>query len=310
MGMGMGDVATEPPAAPQNVRTMFEPITTGVALQWDPVPGIDGYRVYRSTSADTLGVPLEDVMPDTTSFLDTASLSAGTTYVYHIAAFNAFGDSTETAVISVTPKLALPLDLAQAFAPNAVVGDKILTRPHYLGTDYLGRDLLARVLVGARVSLFIGIVAPLLYILFGIVYGSISGYFGGVVDNIMMRVADVVVTVPELLVVILLQVMLGAGLGTLVVAIVIVSWARSAQQIRGEVLRLRETEFVHAAKVLGTSFYKTVFRHLLPNVMGTVLVVLTLAVPQAIFTEAFLSYIGLGIQPPMSSWPRRARACS
>jgi oligopeptide transport system permease protein len=217
-------------------------------------------------------------------------------------AFNAFGDSPASPDLVAEPKLALPLAVAQTLDPAAKVGSMVLTRPHYLGTDYLGRDLLSRVLAGARVSLTIGFVAPLLYILFGIIFGSIAGYFGGLIDDIMMRVADVISTVPELLVVILLQVVLGSGITTLIIAMVAVSWARSARQIRGEVLRLREMEFVHAAKVLGTGFRKIVFRHLLPNVMGTVLVMLTLAVPQAIFTEAFLSFIGLGIAPPMTSW--------
>lgn len=301
---GSGDemLAIEPPSPPQNLRLMGPPLTTGLAIQWDPVSGADGYRVYRSIAADTLGIPIEDIEADRLSFHDTASLSAGVTYYYHVTAFNPFGDSVEASVIEATPKLALGLTEAQKIDADAKPGDVIRTKPHYLGTDYLGRDLLARVMIGARVSLFIGIVAPFLYVLVGIIWGSISGYFGGVVDNVMMRIADVISTVPELLVVILLQVMLGSGITTLVIAMVAVAWARSSQQIRGEVLRLREMEFVHAAKVLGTGFHKTVFRHLLPNVMGTVLVVLTLAVPQAIFTEAFLSFIGLGIQPPMTSW--------
>ncbi|TWW10830.1 Oligopeptide transport ATP-binding protein [Planctomyces bekefii] len=126
--------------------------------------------------------------------------------------------------------------------------------------------------------------------------------FGGLVDEVMMRMADVVATVPELLLVILLQVVMGSGLATLVIALVAGSWSRSARQIRGEVLRLKELEFVHAAKVLGTGTGSIILRHLLPNVMGTVLVLLTVGVPYAIFSEAFLSFIGLGIEPPMASW--------
>ncbi len=294
--------AVEPPAAPQNVRVVGDALTTGVVLQWDEVPGIEGYRIYRSIAADTLGVPVEDLPADRLSYLDNQSLAKGQEYHYFVAAFNAFGESADPLHVVVTPKLALPLDVALSLDPNAKVGSHVLTKPHYLGTDYMGRDMLARVLAGARISLFIGISAPLLYILIGIIYGCIAGYFGGFVDNAMMRVADVVSTVPELLVVILLQVVLGSGVTTLVIAICAISWARSANQVRGEVLRLREQEFVHAAKVLGTGFGKIVSRHLLPNVMGTVLVLLTLSVPSAIFTEAFLSFIGLGVQPPMASW--------
>jgi oligopeptide transport system permease protein len=293
---------TEPPPSPTNVRIVGDPLTTGVTLAWDAVPGVEGYRVYRSISDDTLGVPVDDVMPEHVSYRDTSSLSKGDTYFYFVTAFNAFGDSADPEHVEVEPKLALPLDAALRLDPNAKPGQKILTKPHYLGTDYLGRDLLARVMMGARISLFIGIVAPLIYILIGIIYGSISGYVGGFVDNVMMRFADLVSTIPDLLVVILLQVALGSGVFTLIVALCAVAWARSAAQIRGEVLRLREMEFVHAANVLGTPFRKTVARHLLPNVMGTVLVLGTLAVPGAIFSEAFLSFIGLGIHPPMASW--------
>lgn len=299
---GDASAAVEPPAAPQNVRVVGDAMTTGVVLQWDAVPGVEGYRIYRSIAADTLGVPIEDLPPERLNYFDNQSLAKGQQYHYFVAAFNAFGESVDPQHVVVTPKLALPLDVAKGLDPSATVGSHVLTKPHYLGTDYMGRDMLARVLAGARISLFIGITAPLLYILIGIIYGCIAGYFGGFVDNAMMRVADVVSTVPELLVVILLQVVLGSGVTTLVIAICCISWARSANQVRGEVLRLREQEFVHAAKVLGTGFRKIVTRHLLPNVMGTVLVLLTLSVPSAIFTEAFLSFIGLGVQPPMASW--------
>jgi len=290
------------PESPKNVRVIGEPSTTGIEIEWDQVPGVEGYRVYRSIAKDTLGIPLDDLPPDQVNYFDTTSLSKGTTYYYVITAFNMFGDSLDIEVLPVKPRFAIQLDVARSIDPNAQPGSVITTKPHYLGTDYLGRDMLSRIMMGARVSLFIGFAAPILYILFGIVYGSISGYFGGIVDDFMMRVTDIVATVPELLVIILLQVVLGNGVTTLIIALVAVSWARSARQIRGEVLRLREMEFVHAAKILGTGFFTIVARHLLPNVMGTVLVLLTLAVPSAIFTEAFLSFIGLGIEPPMTSW--------
>ncbi len=294
--------AIDVPASPKNVRIVGEPRTTGIEIEWDQVPGVDGYRIYRSISKDTLGIPLDDVPADQINYFDTSSLSKGTTYYYVIAAFNMFGDSLDAEVLTVQPRFAVQPEVARAIDPNAQPGMVIRTKPHYLGTDYLGRDMLARIMIGARVSLFIGFAAPILYILFGIIYGSVSGYFGGIVDDLMMRVTDIVATVPELLVIIILQVVLGNGVTTLIIALVAVSWARSARQIRGEVLRLREMEFVHAAKVLGTGFPTIVARHLLPNVMGTVLVLLTLAVPSAIFTEAFLSFIGLGIEPPMTSW--------
>lgn len=290
------------PQSPINVRALSSPLTTGVAIAWDKVEGADGYRIYRSISDDSLGVPVEDVGNDSLSYFDRSQLDANQDYYYFVAAFNAMGDSANPDYIKITPQRALALDDALKIDPNAKAGAWIQTNAHYLGTDYLGRDMFARVMMGARISLFIGFGAPLIYVLIGIIYGSISGYFGGLVDDIMMRVTDIVSTVPELLIVILLQVMMGSGVFTLLIALVAVAWARSARQIRGEILRLKEMEFVQASKVLGTPFPRIVSRHLLPNVMGTVLVVMTLAVPQAIFTEAFLSFIGLGISPPMASW--------
>jgi oligopeptide transport system permease protein len=297
-----GEFSVEPPAAPSSVEVMNEPLTTGIAIKWSPVSGADGYRIYRSIREDTDGVPMPEPEAGTLSMLDQGELLAGQTYIYAVFAYNAFGDSTEAARIRVTPRLALTLEDAQKFKSDAVVGTEVLTHPHYLGTDHLGRDLLARLFIGGRVSLFIGFFAPLIFIFVGVLYGCISGYVGGIVDDLMMRFADMVSTVPDLLALIILQVFLGSGLSTLVIALVMVSWARSARQIRGEVLRLRESEFVYAAKILGTSTRKIIVRHLLPNTTGTILVLFTLAIPQAIFTEAFLSYVGLGIKPPLASW--------
>ncbi len=303
------DPAAEPvvepadiPEAPSGLRIVGEAVSAGVILQWERVPDVQGYRVYRSIDAETSGLPLEDVAAEHLSFMDTNSVQAGEKYYYRVVAFNFFGESEPSQYVEVRAELSLPLADARLINPDASVGDHMLTRPHYLGTDYLGRDLLARVMMGARISLFIGFLAPILYILIGIIYGSISGYFGGLIDDLMMRFADMVSTVPELLTVIMLQVFLGSGVGTLIIALVLSAWARSARQIRGEVLKIREMEFVHAAKALGTPVSRIIFRHLLPNVTGTVLVLFTLAIPQAIFTEAFLSFIGLGIAPPLASW--------
>jgi oligopeptide transport system permease protein len=297
-----GGFSVEPPTAPASVELANEPLTTGIAIKWDAVPGADGYRIYRSIREDTDGVPMPEPEAGTLSMLDQGELLAGQTYIYAVFAYNAFGDSAEAARIRVTPRLALTLEDAQKFKPDAAVGTEVLTHPHYLGTDHLGRDLLARLFIGGRVSLFIGFFAPLIFIFVGVLYGCISGYVGGIVDDLMMRFADMVSTVPDLLALIILQVFLGSGLSTLVIALVMVSWARSARQIRGEVLKLRESEFVYAAKILGTSTRKIIVRHLLPNTTGTILVLFTLAIPQAIFTEAFLSYVGLGIKPPLASW--------
>jgi oligopeptide transport system permease protein len=236
------------------------------------------------------------------SFFDNSKLTPHKEFYYSVTAENAMGESLASESIKATTILAIELKDALLIDKNATIGGLITTRAHLLGTDYQGRDMLVRVMVGARISLLIGFMAPFLYVLIGIIYGSIAGFFGGLVDDIMMRITDIVTTVPELLVVIMLQVVMGTGVTTLIAAMVLVAWSRSARQIRGEVLRLREMEFVQASTILGTPFPKVVVRHLLPNVMGTVLVVLTLSIPSAIFTEAFLSFIGLGIEPPMPSW--------
>jgi oligopeptide transport system permease protein len=292
----------DPPPSPTSIELMGEPLTTGVAFKWPPVPGAEGYRVYRSINPGTDGVPQGDIPQNIVSYQDQGEIIGGDTYFYTVYAYNSMGDSATGAKINVVPKLALSLDDALKIDPSATLGGTIKTGAHLLGTDHLGRDLLSRLLNGGRVSLFIGIFAPLIFIFIGVLYGAISGYLGGLIDDLMMRLADMVSTVPDLLALIILQVFLGSGLMTLIIALVMVSWARSARQIRGEVLRLREAEFVHAAKILGTNTRKIIFRHLLPNTTGTILVLFTLAVPQAIFTEAFLSYIGLGIKPPLASW--------
>jgi len=227
---------------------------------------------------------------------------AGQKYHYSVIAVNPFGDSDPSSEFVIVPKLALPLLEAAKIDPNAKVGDSVTTKAHYLGTDYLGRDTLARLLVGARISLFIGIVAPFLWVLVGLIFGAVSGYFGGMIDNIMMRIADLITTVPELLILIMLQVVMGSGPVTLIVAMVISLWARVAISIRGEVLRIREMEYVQSAKVLGTPTRKIISKHVFPNVLGSLIVLFSLAIPQAIFTEAFLSFIGLGIAPPLPSW--------
>lgn len=177
--------------------------------------------------------------------------------------------------------------------PNAV---------HWFGTDELGRDVLTRVLYGARISLSIGFVASFFNVVIGVTYGAISGYAGGQVDNVMMRVVDVIYGVPLLLWVILLMVVLKPGLINIYIALGTVYWLTMARLVRGQVLSVREREFVEAARALGVGTSRILLRHIIPNTMGPIIVTMTLSVPQAIFVEAFLSYIGLGVQAPMASW--------
>jgi oligopeptide transport system permease protein len=160
---------------------------------------------------------------------------------------------------------------------------------------------------GARVSLFIGIVAPFLYVLFGIAYGGCAGYFGGKLDVFLMRFADFVVALPFLLFIILFKIGFGIGPGEsgimpMLIALVLLAWPATARLVRGQVLQIREQGFIEAAKLLGAKNHYLILRHIIPNTMGVILVTLTFAVPAAIFTEAFLSFIGMGVAPPTPSW--------
>jgi oligopeptide transport system permease protein len=172
---------------------------------------------------------------------------------------------------------------------------------HWFGTDDLGRDLFTRVWHGARVSLLIGFVSALVQFLIGVTYGGISGYLGGWVDEVMMRIVEVLSGIPFLLYVVLLMVVLEPGLHTILIALGAVYWLSMARLVRGQVLSLKEQEYVLAARALGASQWRLIFRHLIPNCMGPILVYSTLAIPEAIFAEAWLSFLGLGVSAPAAS---------
>lgn len=172
----------------------------------------------------------------------------------------------------------------------------------WFGTDNLGRDVFVRSWVGARISLLIGISAAVINLVVGVVYGSISGLAGGVVDNVMMRICDIISSVPDLLVIILLLVVLQQGLIPMIVALSITGWVRMARIVRAEVMSLKSQEYVLASRTLGATAGHLIRRHLIPNAMGSIIVTMTLQIPSAIFSEAFLSYIGLGVTPPLASW--------
>lgn len=172
---------------------------------------------------------------------------------------------------------------------------------HPFGTDELGRDILTRVLYGTRISLLIGFGSVLINLTIGIFYGGISGYFGGRIDNLMQRFIDIIYSVPDLLYVILLMVTLGGGLQNIFIVMGLVNWVPMARIIRGQILSLREQEFVLAARTLGADTKRLLMKHLLPNSIGQIIVVAALQIPSAIFLEAFLSFIGLGVQPPLVS---------
>ena len=173
---------------------------------------------------------------------------------------------------------------------------------HWFGTDMFGRDIFVRVLYGARISLAVGFLASFINLFIGVIYGGISGFTGGRTDNVMMSIVDVIYSVPTMIYVILLMVVVGPGLKSIFITLGISYWAGMARIVRAEVMRLKNEEFVLAARVLGASAGRILLRHLIPNAMGPILVTLTFSIPSAIFTESFLSFVGLGVSAPMASW--------
>jgi oligopeptide transport system permease protein len=173
---------------------------------------------------------------------------------------------------------------------------------HWFGTDGFGRDMFTRILYGARISLTVGFAASILNVTIGVLYGGISGYLGGKADSFMMRIVDIIYSIPMMIYVILLMLVLGAGLKSIIIALAISNWTSMARIVRAQILSLKQQEFVLAAKTIGASGFRILLRHLIPNSMGPIIVTLTLAIPSAIFNEAFLSFIGLGVSAPMASW--------
>jgi len=170
------------------------------------------------------------------------------------------------------------------------------------GTDELGRDVFTRTWWGARISLSIGIIAAVIDVVIGIIWGTTAAYFKGFTDEIMMRICDILCSIPYLLIVILLLVIFGPGFTTIIIALSVTGWINMARTIRGHALQILESDFIQAAHSIGASKRRIIFRHLIPNTFGTIIATVTLTIPVAIFSEAFLSFLGLGIQAPAASW--------
>jgi len=214
------------------------------------------------------------------------------------------------AVISSVVFLILVLTavLASVIAPydpayiDPTVFDEAPTPAHPLGTDRVGRDVLSRLIYGGRVSLSVGVVAVAIFMMIGTILGALSGYYGGWVDAIIARLIDIVLSFPQLMLILVLVSLLGPGLSNIMLVIGFLGWPQTARIVRAEFLRLRVQDFVMAARVIGSPNRRIIVRHFLPNAMGPMLVAATFGVASAILTESSLSFLGLGVQPPTASW--------
>jgi oligopeptide transport system permease protein len=301
---------------PQRLRVLGTAHSEGVTLAWDAVPGASGYNLYRHelepSGIEDLGLPLANLRKSQLSYLDRLGLETRR-YYYSVVAVVGRRQGGQFTILPVDVEQAIRVSearyrgLLNGSGDEAVIGTSVRLEMHPLGTDYLGRDMLARLMWGARTSLFIGLFAPLIYVSIGLMYGGLAGYSGGRTDNLMMRFADFVIALPFLLFMILFKIAFGlgpgeSGVGPMLLALVLLSWPATARLVRGQVLQIREEAYIAAARLMGASAPYLVLRHMLPNVMGVLLVSLTFAIPTAIFIEAFLSFIGMGVVPPTPSW--------
>ena len=302
-------------AAVGNLRVLGTAHSEGVHLAWDPVPGANEYQLFRHElkpgGPDDLGLPLVTLRATSLSYRDRLGLQT-IEYYYTVVALSRGQSAPTYSTLAVSVGQAIRLSEATyrgllEQADSSAIGDHIELEAHPLGTDYLGRDMLARLMWGARTSLFIGIVAPLIYVAMGLMYGGLAGYKGGRTDNFLMRFADFVIALPFLLFMILFKIAFGlgpgeSGVGPMLLALVLLSWPATARLVRGQVLQIREEPYIAAARLMGASAPYLVLRHMLPNLMSVLLVSITFAIPTAIFIEAFLSFIGMGVVPPTPSW--------
>ncbi len=207
-------------------------------------------------------------------------------------------------VLSIFIVLAVLAPVIAPYDPSDIIEDEIQgpSTKHWFGTDDLGRDLFSRALYGARISLTVGIVAVTIAILIGTLLGALSGYYGGWVDTIIMRFVDIMLAFPSIFLILTIQVMLTPSIYNVMIVIGLTSWMGVSRLVRGEFLTLRERQYVEAARAIGCSNSRIIFRHILPNAQAPIIVAATLGMAGAILTESALSFLGLGVQPPTASW--------
>lgn len=210
-------------------------------------------------------------------------------------------------ILLIVMSLIGPMMVSYTYFDNDLINnDQVPSSAHWFGTDTLGRDMWARVWVGGRVSLAIGLIVASIQGVIGMIIGGAAGYIGGKFDLIVMRVVDVMMALPFLVVIILIMMFFKPGLTPIIISLVLMGWLGMCRLVRGQVLSLKEQEFVLAARTLGANSSRLILRHLIPNCLGVIIVSLTFAIPGAMYTEAFLSFIGVGVQPPMTSWGQLA----
>jgi len=214
---------------------------------------------------------------------------------------------TALIILVIMTVMVLVAPLFIPFSIDATDWDNISIAPslsggHWFGTDGLGRDLLIRTLEGGRISLLVGVVATMVSLIIGVTYGAVSGYVGGRVDQVMMRIVDILYALPFMFLVILLMVFFGRNIVLIFVAIGAINWLDMARIVRGQTLSLKHREFIEAARAGGVTTPRIIRRHIVPNLLGVVAIYVTLTIPQVILVESFLSFLGLGVQEPMTSW--------